>query len=340
MTVFPKHYPFNRKEPALHPFEKDNNGHWDFSRFHPEFFRNIEKRILDLTKLGIEADLILFHPYDKGHWGFDQMGMEFNKLYLEYVVARFSAFRNVWWSMANEYDLMEQYSMDDWDSLFQVIEEKDPYNKLTSIHNGHFDAFYDHSKPYITHVCLQHPDMENALDWKKYNKPVINDECEYEGNLWFPWGNLTGEELVHRAWIAYVYGIYVGHGETYEASSGYLWWSHGEKLHGNSAERLTFLKNIMYETSPHGLDEFDQGSWLWLRFPGGKSNQAYMYYFGDRQTANWNFYQGGEGIKYKVDVIDTWNMTITEVEGEFTKGQNIPLPQKPRIALRIWEIEE
>ena len=24
-----------------------------------------------LNRLGIEADLILFHPYDKGRWGFD-----------------------------------------------------------------------------------------------------------------------------------------------------------------------------------------------------------------------------------------------------------------------------
>jgi len=340
MTVFPKYYPFNRREPRLYPYQKDTNGNWDFSRFNPEFFQHIEKRIADLKQAGIEADLILFHPYDKGHWGFDQMTMEQNQRYLEYVIARFAAFRNVWWSMANEYDLMENFSLDAWDSLFQVIQTNDPYHKLTSIHNGSMDAFYDHTKPYITHVSLQHFDMKLAPEWKKYNKPVINDECEYEGNLWFPWGNLTAEELVHRAWTGYGYGIYVGHGETYTGDSENIWWSHGGELHGMSPERFKFLKKVMYETAPEGLMTFDAGSWLWPRFPGTKGKGVYMYYFGDRQPATWNFYQGEEGVEYQAEVIDTWNMTIKSLKGRFKKGEHIPLPQKPRIALRIREIDQ
>ena len=339
MTVLPKYYSFNKREPQSYPFEKDNSGNWDFRKFNPAFFRNIENRIQDLKDLGIEADLILFHPYDKGHWGFDRMGQDANQLYLEYIIARFSAYRNVWWSMANEYDLMTNMSIDDWEVLFQVVEKKDPYGKLTSIHNGEINKFYDYNKPYITHVSLQYPGVEQALEWKQYNKPVINDECEYEGNLWFPWGNLTAEEFVHRAWIGYVYGIYVGHGETYyNDNTEYIWWSHGGVLKGKSPERLSFLKKIMYETSPDGIMEFDEGSWLWKRFPGGKSSDAYIYYFGDRQPAIWNFYQGDEGVEYRAEVIDTWNMTTEEIEGRFTKGESIPLPQKPRLALRIWEI--
>jgi hypothetical protein len=339
MTVLPKYYSFNRTEPQLYPYEKDNKGNWDFTRFNPEFFRNIENRIQNLKELGIEADLILFHPYDEGHWGFDRMGQKANHLYLEYVISRFAAYRNVWWSMANEYDLMKNMSMDDWEDLFLIIMDKDPYGKLASIHNGELDRFYDYSKPYITHVSLQHPNLWMAPEWLRYNKPVINDECEYEGNLWFPWGNLTSEEFVHRAWLGYVYGIYVSHGETYSDNSEYIWWSHGGSLKGESPERLAFLKKIMYETSPDGLGEFDPGSWLWNRFPGGKSKNAYIYYFGDRQPANWLFYQGEAGVEYRAEVIDTWNMTISEVEGKFTKGGSIPLPQRPRLALRVWKLE-
>ena len=31
-----------------------------------------------LNRLGIEADLILFHPYDKGRWGFDGEIIQFS----------------------------------------------------------------------------------------------------------------------------------------------------------------------------------------------------------------------------------------------------------------------
>ena len=106
MCVFPKWYAFNKTEPALYPFEGKAPNKWDFERFNPAFFRHLEKRIGQLRDLGIEADLILFHPYDVGHWGFDRMPAAVDDRYLKYVVARLSAYRNVWWSLANEFDFM------------------------------------------------------------------------------------------------------------------------------------------------------------------------------------------------------------------------------------------
>lgn len=47
--------------------------------------------------MGIEADLIVMHPYDR--WGFAQMTKEQDALYWKYVLARFSAYRNMWWSL-------------------------------------------------------------------------------------------------------------------------------------------------------------------------------------------------------------------------------------------------
>jgi hypothetical protein len=61
--------------------------------------------------LGIEADLILWHPYDR--WGFSRMTKEEDDLYLSYVIARFAAYRNVWWSLANEYDLLRNKTLKD-----------------------------------------------------------------------------------------------------------------------------------------------------------------------------------------------------------------------------------
>ena len=105
--VFPKRYAWNTNEPPMYPFAGTPRN-FDTARFNPEFFQHFERRILDLQKLGIEADIILLHPYDEGHWGFDRMTPPEDDRYLRYVVARLAAFRNVWWSLANEYDFMKQ----------------------------------------------------------------------------------------------------------------------------------------------------------------------------------------------------------------------------------------
>ncbi len=100
MCVFPKDYVYNKNEPQYYPFPRDAAGKNDYTRFNPEFFRHLEKRVRQLKEIGVEADLILFHPYDR--WGYRQMPADVDDRYLRYTVARLSAFRNVWWSMANE----------------------------------------------------------------------------------------------------------------------------------------------------------------------------------------------------------------------------------------------
>ena len=86
MCVFPKHYRFNQNEPPTYPFEGTPLTDWDFTRFNPAHFRHLEQRVGDLRDLGIEADIILFHPYDR--WGFATMDAETDDRYLRYVVAR------------------------------------------------------------------------------------------------------------------------------------------------------------------------------------------------------------------------------------------------------------
>ena len=103
---------------------KTEGNHWDFTRFHVPHFEHIESCILALQKLGIEADLIVMHPYDR--WGFSQMNRAQDELYWRYVIARFSAYRNVWWSLANEYDLMKHKTEEDWEFYASLLCECDP----------------------------------------------------------------------------------------------------------------------------------------------------------------------------------------------------------------------
>ncbi|MDA3821043.1 MAG: DUF4038 domain-containing protein [Bacteroidales bacterium] len=182
-----------------------------------EQWDNLERRIHDLEELDIECDLILFHPYDKGRWGFDRMTDEQDDFYLKYVIARLSSFRNIWWSVANEYDILENKEMADWDRFFKIIVENDPYDHLRSIHNCR--EFYDHTKLWITHVSVQQYTW-GTRDWiKKYQKPVVVDECRYEGDLKFTWGDLTAEAMTQQFWDAITRGGYASHGETYKLKS-------------------------------------------------------------------------------------------------------------------------
>jgi hypothetical protein len=337
MCVFPKNYAYNKNEPMLYPFEKNTDGKFNFTHFNPAFFHHLEQRIKDLMELGIEADLILFHPYDEGRWGFDRMDSESDRRYLRYVVARLSAFRNVWWSMANEYDFMKKKPAD-WDDFFHIVKESDPYNHPRSIHNG--AKWYDHTKSWVTHASVQSGNIGEAKQLqKKYRKPVIYDECQYEGNIREPWGNLTAQELVHRFWQGIVVGCYVGHGETYIDPNDILWWSKGGSLRGESPPRIAFLRKLVEEGPAVGLSPIEI-SWEWDVYAGGKKGEDYyLIYFGAHQPKSAIVPLSSKG-QYKVELIDTWNMTIKPIDGIYSDKNPIPLEGKPYMALRIQKLRQ
>ena len=349
MCVFPKHYDYNHNEPELYAYEGPLENGFDFTKFNPEFFRHLEKRILDLQRLGIECDLILFHPYDR--WGFSNMGADNDDRYIEYIVSRLAAFRNIWWSMANEYDLFIDpetktltKTIDDWERLGHIVQRKDPYQHLRSIHNCH--KFYDHGRPWITHCSIQRLDTirtaENTNQWRKdYDKPVVIDECAYEGNINHGWGNITGQEMTRRFWEGVLRGGYMGHGETYVHPKDILWWSHGGMLHGTSASRIAFLRNII-ETAPGPINPINASETFnpyWDVTVGTVGDDYLIFYFGFYQPT-FRTFSMPEGKKYKVELIDTWDMTIKEIEGSYSGDFRIDMPGKQYMAVRITKIDE
>ncbi len=346
MCVFPKHYPYNAAEPTVYPFEKNADGSNDYTRFNPAFFQHFEKRVAQLGALGIEADIIIWHPYDR--WGYSKMDAESDYRYLRYLIARLSAYHNVWRSLANEYDFMlKDKPMERWDRFFQILMEEDPHQHLRNIHNGDVNMNYDHTKPGVTHVCIQNWDTKRTTQWREeYQKPVINDEFEYEGNIPLPWGNISAEEEVHRFWITVTRGGYAGHGETYEHPQDLLWWSHGGILHGESWKRIRFMRSIVEEGPEGGLDPFP-AEWVWSRVSGGKNGDYRLIYLGEHQPLTW-WWGLPEGDNFDIDIIDTWNMTITPGHLRPMRVLNgleqypfalppheIVLPGKPHLAIRI-----
>jgi hypothetical protein len=335
MCVFPKSYQFNTNEPVYYPYEGSIQEGWDYTKFNPAFFRHLEQRIADLGTMGIEADLILFHAYDR--WGFSEMSKSADDRYLRYIVARLSAYRHVWWSLANEYDLMWAKELEDWERFARVVTENDPNRHLLSVHNCF--AFYDYNRPWITHCSMQRIDVyktaENTNEWRnEWKKPIVIDECAYEGDIDQGWGNITGQEMVRRFWEGAVRGGYVGHGETYLDPEDILWWSKGGKLRGSSPERIGFLRKIMEEGPAVGLNPLKSE---WDVPSAGIADEYYLFYYGFNQPKYRN-YNMKPGIRYKVDVIDTWNMNVEEQEGTYEGAFRIELPGKQYMAVRMTKV--
>jgi len=309
--VFPKSYTYNRNEPERFAFVKKPDGKFDFTRPDPAFWRQLERRIDDLKQLGIEADLILWHPYDR--WGFAEMGATNDDRYLRYAIARLGAFRNVWWSLANEFDLMAPGAMAnhrgdkqtaDWDWFFRILQNEDGHQRLRGIHNCR--GFYDHSQPWVTHSSIQRHDVHRVLEWREqYRRPVVIDECGYEGDIPQGWGNLKPEEMVRRFWIGTLGGGYVGHGETYQHPEDLLWWSKGGVLHGASPQRIAWLKEFLADSPP--FDELQPRSEEQERLVLSKPGAYYLVYC--QKPGNATIELAGQQ-PYKLDRIDPWAMTI------------------------------
>ncbi len=349
MCVFPKSYQYNHNEPPYYPFERNAAGVSDFSRPNPAFFAHIEQRIADLRRLGIEADLILFHPYDR--WGYATMPAEADDRYLRYVLARMSAYRNIWWSLANEYDFMRAKSTQDFDRFFHIVEQNDPVQHLRSVHHGH--VMYDYGHPWVTHASLQLAKFDQAPEWlDAWRKPICFDEVQYEGNISSRWGNLSGEEMARRFWLGVIAGCYVTHGETLldpdssfdETGTTTLWWAHGGTLHGTSPARIAFLRKLVEDSVAGtpirraGLEAQSTPYYLNASVVSRADRlpQEILYYMDEHQPIYYDF-PLPEG-KFSAELIDPWEMKITALPGSFGGKTRLKLTARPFQAVRFRRI--
>jgi len=368
MCVFPKHMPFNNNEPDLYPFEKGPDGTWNVSKPDERFWKHLEDKIVKLSDMGIEADLILFHPYDR--WGFASLSTEDCLTYLDYCIRRLSSYRNIWWSLANEYDLMPARKLSDWEAFGEKLLKDDPYNRLRSIH--HCLAIYP-KRDWMTHCSIQSKWVKRTAEWRnEYNLPVMIDECGYEGDIEYDWGNLSAFEMVNRAWVTVAGGGFITHGDTFVHEDDVLWWAKGGKLYGQSPERFSFLKSLQYEIGDveplpqtffgnpnekpeddgqkkerapeqdfiemfigimRSLPDFEFRLFMMQFAPSIVRNADYrLQYIGQPRPCRLDVKLPENG-KYKVEVIDVWEMTRKVSMEEASGNVRIALPAKEGIAL-------
>jgi len=199
---------------------------------------------------------------DAGHWGFACLGestpagydIKHDLRYLRYVVTRLGAFSNVWWSMANEFDYIPCKHTSHWVTLFNELRNFDSHGHLASIHNGpdRVAPFERSNHPAISHHSVQlNPSwgrsrrveytrslLQGAFGGSQ--KPVVWDECQYEGDLPRDWAKLSSAAMSTRFWDGFMLGVYVGHSEAllggaqWQDGEPVLWWSKGGVLRGGS----------------------------------------------------------------------------------------------------------
>ncbi len=330
MCLFPKWYQHNRHEPPMYPFPRSGEVN-DYSTFNTDYFQHLDRLIIELRRIGVEADLILFHPYDK--WGYESMPADVDDRYLRYVIARFGAFRNVWWSLANEFDLLKKKTSSDWDRFAQILVAEDPFGHLRSVHYCH--VLYEYSRGWCTHAGVQDSRMELAAGWRAdWAKPVVFDECKYEGNIASQWGNISADAMTRRFWMAAVQGTYCGHGETFLNENDILWWSHGGVLHGKSPERIALLRTLLEETiavgpGPIGFTYMGDHPLFGARRP---NDSVWFYYFDEHQPAEMTFMLP-QGKKYSAELVDTLTLERTPLHGEFSGEIQLKLPGRPWLSL-------
>ena len=243
------------------------------------------------------------------------MKAEDDDRYWKYVLARFSAYRNVWWSLANEYDLMHEKTLSDWERYASIICEKDPYHHLRSIHNC--KAYYDYNLPWITHCSIQRTETyrssELVNEWReKYHKPVVLDEICYEGNIQFGWGNISGEEMTRRFWehsaaedirdtVKLISVRIVFSGGLMAAFSWNLTGSYqiSCKNHGRNT-------GLGVEPMPCKWDE------VACRAAGFPARKDYFIYYYSFMRPGFRDFYFDDTTEYQVEIIDTWEMTITD----------------------------
>lgn len=377
MCVFPKHYDFNHEDPELYAFEKDEKGNWDVSRPCIAFWDYMDEIITRLGNIGIEADLILFHPYDR--WGFSGLSQEENLIYLDYAIRRLSAYPNIWWSIANEYDLVPGRTMEEWNQIDEFISTHDPHHHLLSNHNCF--ARYDFTRDTITHCSIQTKAVVKVAEWRKrYQKPISIDECCYEGNIIHPWGSISGREMTYRFWRTVVQGGYCTHGETFYAEDEVLWWARGGRLKGESPERIAFLRKIV-EQFPGPIEPYDSNHIMGisnlpaedrekmtgqipeqhrhfveaiLRMPqdeaelfgmfeysyvGHVGEEVYLTFY-DIRTCAKGCMELPADQKYKLELVDVYDMTIEEVDGVFSGHAVYEMPGKEGMAVIARRISE
>ncbi|MBT2291519.1 DUF5605 domain-containing protein [Paenibacillus albidus] len=157
----------------------------------------------------------------------------------------------------------------------------------------------------------------------------------------------------------YLKGGFCTHGETYYRDDEVLWWAKGGELHGESAKRIAFLKEIIYglgeiqpipsnfANNPNDLEKannpevisnpfelaftkLDPVHFELIRFQEDKyaarhEDLYFIQYMGKSCQSVLNM-ELPEEAEYSIDLVDIWEMTRRNIIPLASGKTKVPLP--------------
>ena len=196
----------NSPFPKIYPFSQRNK-----DRININYFKIFDKVIEYLNEKEVIADVILM-PDLKDAFG----SLEQDKRYFRYAIARYAAYPNVIWTLANEWEYTPygENSKWYWDTIGEMVSKEDPWMREgcalrpLSIHQRTCYKFKWGSSQWPVHAVVQAgvwngrnggPRYANGDEWGNYsivrnldiNMPIVNDECGYYGQTYSTKGIFT-----------------------------------------------------------------------------------------------------------------------------------------------------
>jgi hypothetical protein len=234
---------------------------FDVTRFEVGHWQKLDRLVAKARERGVIVSIIFYvdgldhacDPFKKANMGNDD-----EQMYYAYAAARYSAYENIMWDIANEYHL---FRTPEWaDNIGRFLKSKDPYNHLISVH-GKAD-FPFRKSPWVDVVMYQSWDecggyefMMNARQLQAETGrilPTINEEYGYEGH-YPPWGcgataakerpdGRSGLNRSQLAWEICMTGSYQTTGETAEYGTGAGEDTGGGWINGRGNDKMTMLR--------------------------------------------------------------------------------------------------
>lgn len=281
---------------------------------------SLEERVAELAGIGVTAEVVLLHPGD------GLADVEAAARYLGEVVPRLAAHANVWWSLTADPSDFPDISEHDWVRLADLVAEEDPgHHPLSITVPAGSPLLWRRS---FTHGSVRAPSPRDAwVRTRDHHKPVLMDMCGYEGDAEDPWLSLTAEEVVAQAWDGLVRRRYVTHGESYVDEEGLTWSEGGGTLVGAAVPRLALLRRFLAET-PEEARHLDRDAPM-LEVPG----EFCLEFCGEHRFPR-REYDVPPG-RYEVEVVDTWEMTVTSLGIREGGTIEVPLPGTTGQAIRL-----
>lgn len=255
-------YPTEKFSFLLNPWEAKDPASverpgFDVTRFNVAYWQKWERLLAHARAKDMAVSVIFYVDGARpgvDPFGKEKMGGADEQRFYRYAAARFSAFCNVMWDVANEYRLFRN---DEWaEKMGTFLKECDPYDHLTSTH-GHED-FRFRTSSWADFAMFQSWDEHGGYAFMLKNRrlqaetgriiPQVNEEYGYEDHYPQGWGGnrtapaRSAETRARLAWEICLAGGYQTTGERANQGTGSGPDTGGGWLNGRGDDQMTMLE--------------------------------------------------------------------------------------------------